>query len=238
GYINIRDLKAFKALNIKRELSSDDKQNKIVTNLENLKSILDYPKSKRDINLYGSLRQILENLNSLEFMWHDPEANIVLSDDLNIIKNLGSSFNNSITSQTTRNIFHDKTWKESNRKLLEITEHILNTLGEKWCNPVFESSMLRCKQSERTYILDIIILLLRSSLGNLLNSSICLNTAKRQSIASKARRNARVDKERMRKKPNIMGLLKYYRKIAEFIFTECSYIICYNSKKDDNDVKL
>ncbi|CAG8461134.1 8587_t:CDS:2, partial [Scutellospora calospora] len=148
------------------------------------------------------------------------------------------SFNNSVTSQATRNIFHDKTWKESDGKLLEITERILNILGEIWRNLAFESSVSRSEQSERTYISDIIMPLLRSSLGNLLNGNICLSTAERQSIASKARRNAGVDKERIGKKPDIMGLLKYDEKIAEFMFAECFCIVCCNSKKDDNDVKL
>ncbi|RIB04335.1 hypothetical protein C2G38_2222604 [Gigaspora rosea] len=98
----------------------------------------------------------------------------------------GSNFNNSDTSQATRNIFHDKTWKESDRKLLEITERTLNTLL----------------------------------------SSIPIP------------KNAGVDKERMEKIPDIMGLLKHDGKIVEFMFAECSRIICCNSKKDDGDVKL
>ncbi|CAG8793501.1 14114_t:CDS:2, partial [Gigaspora rosea] len=81
----------------------------------------------------------------------------------------------------TRNTFH-----ESDGKLLEIT-----------------SSASRSEQSEGTYVSDIIMPLLRSSLGSLLNGSICLSTAERQNIAS---RNSRMDKERIEKKPNIMGL--------------------------------
>ncbi|CAH1771317.1 2734_t:CDS:1, partial [Entrophospora sp. SA101] len=60
----------------------------------------------------------------------------------------------------------------------------------------------------------------------LLNGSICLSTAERQSIASKARRNAGVVKERMGKKPDIMGLLKQNGKIIELMYTESSRIIC------------
>ena len=43
------------------------------------------------------------------------------------------------------------------------------------------------EQSEGTYIADIIIPLLRASLGGFPNGSICLSTAERQSLASKAR---------------------------------------------------
>ena len=46
------------------------------------------------------------------------------------------------------------------------------------------------------------------SLNDLLNNAICLSIAKRQSIASKARRNLRIVRERMGKKSDIMGLLK------------------------------
>ena len=54
------------------------------------------------------------------------------------------------------------------------------------------SSASLSEQSEGTYISDIIMPLLRSCWGNLLNGDICLSTAERQSIASKARRNAGV----------------------------------------------
>jgi len=43
-----------------------------------------------------------------------------------------------------------------------------------------------------------------------MDGSICLSTAERQSLASKARRNAGAVGERMGKKPDIMGLLNYY----------------------------
>ena len=67
------------------------------------------------------------------------------------------------------------------------------------------TSTSRSEQSEGTYVTDVIIPLLRSSLGG---GTICLSTAERQSLASKARRSIRVDEERMGKKPDIMGLLK------------------------------
>ncbi|CAJ0843190.1 19380_t:CDS:2 [Entrophospora sp. SA101] len=199
GYISVRGLKAFNVLNMERELPLDYTREKIEENIINLKYKLEHPRSEVDINLYGSLRQALENINSSELTWRDPEASMVLSNDSDIVKNLQprqknvfleprenmkciipesikakcnefvSGFNNSNTLHDTRNIFHDKSWKESESKLMEITGHILSTLGEIWSNPAFMSSVSRSEQSEGTYISDIIMPLLRSSLGDLLN---------------------------------------------------------------------
>ena len=42
----------------------------------------------------------------------------------------------------------------------------------------------------------------------------------------------------MGKKPDIMGLLEQDEKIIELLYTELSRIVCSNSKKSDNEVKL
>ncbi|CAG8609586.1 8509_t:CDS:2 [Paraglomus occultum] len=176
-----------------------------------------------------------------------------------------SNFNNSNTSWVMRNTSHDKMWKEDESTIIKITERILGTLlsnlindirfhmllvhfylttscrcilcisGEIWKNPAFMTSTSRSEQSEGTYVTDVIIPLLRSSLGG---DIVCLSTAERQSLASKARRSIRVDEERMGKKPDIMGLLKRDEKILELMYVESSRIICTNSKKVDDDVKL
>ena len=100
------------------------------------------------------------------------------------------------------------------------------------------TSTSRSEQSEGTYVADVIIPLLRASLSGLPNGSICLSTAERQSLASKARRNLGINEERMGKKPDIMGLLKQDEKIIELMYTESSRIICSKSKKADDDIKL
>jgi len=41
------------------------------------------------VNLYGSLRQAFEDIEPSELTWEDPEASMVLSDDSDVIKNLG-----------------------------------------------------------------------------------------------------------------------------------------------------
>ncbi|RHZ87818.1 hypothetical protein Glove_30g119 [Diversispora epigaea] len=268
GYISVRGLKSFKALNMEREPASDYSHMEITENINKLKYKLEHPGSEVDVNLYGSLRQALENIKPSELTWQDPEASMVLSDDSDMIKNLGrrqknvfseprenmkcvipelvtakcnefvSNFNNLNTLQVTRIFFHDRKWKESESKLVEITNRILDTLGETWRNPAFMSSISRSEQSEGTYISDIIMPLLRSSLRDLLNGDICLSTAERQSLASKARQNAGVVEERMGKKPDIMGLMKQDEKIIELMYLESSRILCSNSKKVDDGVKL
>jgi hypothetical protein len=102
--------------------------------------------------------------------------------------------------------------------------------SEIWSNPAFMTSTSRSEQSEGTYMADVIIPLLRTSLSDLPNDAICLSTAERQSIASKARRNLGIIGERMGKKPDIMGLVKQDEKIIELLYTESSRIVCSNSK--------
>ena len=89
-----------------------------------------------------------------------------------------------------------------------------------WSNPAFMTSISHSEQSERTYIANVIIPLLRTSLSDLPNGAICLSTAERQSIASKARRNLGIIGEWMGKKPDIMGLLKQDEKIIELLYTD------------------
>jgi hypothetical protein len=64
--------------------------------------------------------------------------------------------------------------------------------------------------------------------------------AERQSIASKTRRNQKTngERERIGKKPDVMGIMKRDKIDVELIYTESSRIICDNTKKDNDDVKL
>ncbi|PKY56765.1 hypothetical protein RhiirA4_428489 [Rhizophagus irregularis] len=122
-----------------------------------------------------------------------------------------------------KNILHNKKWKESETDLVKITERILGIITS------------RSEHSEGTYIADVIIPLLRTSLSDLPNGAICLSTAERQSIASKAQRNLGIIGEQMGKKPDIMGLLEQDEKIIELLYTESSRIVCSNSKKSDDE---
>src|SRR5688572_3881294 len=101
-------------------------------------------------------------------------------------------------------------------------------------------------QSEGTFITDIIVPLLRASLGDLPNGIVCLSTAERQSIASKTRKSLGSNEEKtsqppktpIGKKPDIMLMEKYGNKIFEIAYVESSCIVCTNSKKDGDSVKL
>ncbi|CAG8652043.1 10617_t:CDS:2, partial [Paraglomus occultum] len=122
----------------------------------------------------------------------------------------------------------------SESESIKIAERILSVLGEIWSNnnPAFATSTSRNQQSEGTYVTDVIVPLLRASLENLPNGYICLSTAERQSIASKARRNKRLSGERMGKKPDVMMLIKDKEKIFELSYVESSRIKCTETKKN------
>ncbi|RHZ63295.1 hypothetical protein Glove_330g73 [Diversispora epigaea] len=80
--------------------------------------------------------------------------------------------------------------------------------------------------------------LLRANLSDFPNGYICLSTAERQSLASKAHRNGDTDKVKMGKKPDIMTLEKCNGKLVEFLYVESSRIVCSSTKKADNEIKL
>ncbi|CAG8618848.1 11710_t:CDS:2 [Ambispora gerdemannii] len=208
GYISVRGLKAFKALNIEKELYPDRSREEIDENINKLKYKLEAT-SEADVSLYGTLRQTLENVDVSNLTWRDPEASMVISDDSFMVKNLGrrqkstfleprenmkcaipdsvttkcnefiSNFNNSNNSWVMRNTSHDKMWKEDEIHfyLTMSCRCILCISGEIWHNPAFMTSTSRSEQSEGTYVTDVIIPLLRSSLGG---DIVCLSTAERQ----------------------------------------------------------
>ncbi|CAB4430131.1 unnamed protein product [Rhizophagus irregularis] len=158
GYTSVRGLKALKVLNMDREAPPDHTQEEIQQNLSTLKYKLEHPLSEADVNLYGSLKQNLVNITASDLTWRDPEASMVLSDDSDIIKNLGRRqksvfieprenmkselpdsvvtqcdmfveiFNNSRVPNITRNEFHNKKWKESETELVKVVERILGAL--------------------------------------------------------------------------------------------------------------
>jgi hypothetical protein len=117
---------------------------------------------------------------------------------------------------------------------------------EVWNNPAFASSEMRNNQSEGTYITDVIVPLLRASLRGLPNGNICLSTAERQSVASKARRSFEKDEEqvsqssrsRLGKKPDVMATTKCEGKVFELAYVESSRIACTDTKKTCDSVKL
>ncbi|GES81253.1 hypothetical protein GLOIN_2v1776328 [Rhizophagus clarus] len=267
GYRSIVGLKAIKALNTLQEASLDYTREEIDQNIRVLKSKLSSPLTESDASLYDSIKKNLESIES-DLTWRDPEASTVLSDESPLVQNLKTrqkrhfleprermkcelpreiiskceeftnNFHRGQTSNNFRNAVHDKTWKETGPELEKRTEQILSILAEIWNNPAFTTSESRSKQSEGTYVTDIIVPLLRATLGDLPSGYICLSTAERQSLASKARKNAGTDKERMGKKPDVMVLDQYVDKIIELTYVECSRIVCSATKKANDEVKL
>ncbi|RHZ49862.1 hypothetical protein Glove_510g15 [Diversispora epigaea] len=251
GYNTIIGLKALKALNINQESSPDYTQEDIAQNIRTLKMKLSSPMTDADVNLYGALKKSIdENLDISELTWKNPIASTVLSDELDIVKNLNQrqrrtfmeprenmkcgvprlissrvdefieNFNEIDNFDHIRNIMHDKTWKEDEFELLKTAERILGVLGDIWSNPAFITSTTRSMQSEGTYVTNVIMPLLRASLGDLPNGYICLSTAERQSLASKVRRNDGTGKVKMGKKPDIMALENCDGKLVEFLYRE------------------
>ncbi|CAG8443481.1 8320_t:CDS:2 [Ambispora gerdemannii] len=133
------DVEDFCSLTVRdyRVLSPDYNQEEIERNLNTLRSKLEHPTTGADVNLCSSLKQTQARVSILQIL-RDPEASVVLSDDSDIVKNLGrhpvaaecnefvENFNNSNTSRVMRNIYHDKKWKYES-ELLKVTERILGT---------------------------------------------------------------------------------------------------------------
>ncbi|RGB23294.1 hypothetical protein C1646_774727, partial [Rhizophagus diaphanus] len=249
---------------------------KSVIGLDAVKGLKTEQKPNLDhISLYSALKTNLRSINILDLTWHDPEANMIISDDSTLVKNLevrqkplflepcenikcvlstsvtsrcdefvNNFNNNNEVPEVLRNIVHNKKWKEDDDKLIERTVRILSILGEIWKNPVFTTSEMRSFQSEGTFLTDVIVPLLRASLGDLPNGTVCLSTAERQSIASKIRKSLGSNEERysqtpktpIGKKPDVMLMEKCGGKIFEIAYVESSRIICTNSKKDDDSV--
>ncbi|RIA82854.1 hypothetical protein C1645_834718 [Glomus cerebriforme] len=238
---------------------------KSIKGLRAIKALNTNPKTDSDATLYDALKKNLVNyVVPANLSWKDPEANMVLSDKSLLVEKLGQrqkrifmepyenmkctlpesviskcelfihNFNKANITNMSRNIVHDKTWKEN-----------ISTL-EKRAEPVrfgiirgFENSTTRKEQSEGTYITDVVMPLLRASLEDMPNGKTCLSIAERQSLASKVRRNSGdISKERMGKKPDAMLLMKHGGKINELAYAECSRIICNDTKKANDEVKL
>ncbi|CAG8651691.1 24294_t:CDS:2, partial [Racocetra persica] len=202
------------------------------------------PMTKSDVSLYDALKKNLEKyIEPSKLLWNEQLANTIVGDDSILVEKLNprqkrifmepyenmkctlpesldsicdrfvNDFNRKNNANVCRNIKHDKTWKED--------------------IPALE------RRTKRTYIADVVMPLLRASLEDMPDGNICLSSADRQSLASKFRRNlSEVSKEQMGKKPNVMALVKYGGKINELAYTECSRVICNDTKKMDDEIKL
>ncbi|CAG8511144.1 3647_t:CDS:2, partial [Gigaspora margarita] len=225
-----------KALKKAKELVIDNAQEEIKQNLRALQSKLGTSQeSKSDETFYSALKKDLDNIDPLSLKWKDPLASMVLSDDSTLVENLkprqkrtflalGENMKCDIPASVNNKCEHFI----NNFNMLEVSDEI-----RVWNNPAFSSSMARSEQSEGTYITDVVMPLLRASLSGLPNVPICLSSTERQSLASKTRKNGRIEK-----KPDLMALKKYAEKTFEIAYVECSRVVCAKSKKTDDSMKL
>ncbi|UZO21342.1 uncharacterized protein OCT59_013738 [Rhizophagus irregularis] len=223
GYKSILGLNKIK----NEESTPDTTEEEIKKNIEMLNEKLKHPLGDDDGPLYSALKKTVENIVLSDLTWRDPVANMVLSDNSYIVTGLHrklkpifmepcnkmkctppklvvkkcedflENFEVLSTHKIVENAKHDNKWKEDDSDLLKITGRILDVLGEIWSSPIYATSTSRNKQSEGTYITDVIVPLLRASLANLPNGYICTSIAERQSIASKIRKNKGIDGERI-----------------------------------------
>src|ERR1044071_1777772 len=114
--------------------------------------------------------------------------------------------------------------------LFEITFNIILYRRDIWKNPAFGPKLVK-SQSEGTYMINVIVPMIRASLKDLpIGKSGYISTAERQSIASKDRRG-------VRKRPDVMFIASCNNRSYELIYCESSRIICDEQKKENDKVK-
>ena len=148
-----------------------------------------------------------------------------------------------VTSFSTRNIWnmipdkpgkliHDKSWKESEERIADVTKEVLILLEDIWINPAFDSKIVK-SLNEGTYQSTVILTLIRAVLKNLpFRLSAFISTSERQSIASADR------KGKMGRRPDIMYVVKHMGVFFELMYVECSRLHCNEKKKKDDEIKL
>ncbi|RHZ43485.1 hypothetical protein Glove_1066g3 [Diversispora epigaea] len=145
-----------------------------------------------------------------------------------------STFNENPAVELPRRIMHNGVWKESEHRLAEVTNRILDTLQDAWNNPAFSPEFAGF-QSEGTYVNNIVLPTIRATLKDLpLEKSTFVSSSEKQSSASADRRG----EGRSGRRPDIMFIMKHGVKKYELLYTECSRLSCTPQKKKDDEVKL
>ncbi|RIB19993.1 hypothetical protein C2G38_2180367 [Gigaspora rosea] len=170
-----------------------------------------------------------------ELTWKVLLGSQVIADESDIIKKLPKQLCENFM-KPARNMMPTTLpgrWKESNEKLAEITDEILETCkNDSWNNSAFspeEAEVL----NKGTYLTNLIFPAIRASLKNLHmeNSPILARKYERQSIASADRRKY------LERCPDIIFVMMDKGKKYELMYTECSCLFCTEQKiKDDAGV--
>lgn len=129
---------------------------------------------------------------------------------------------------------HDKSWKESEKIIEDVTKEVLILLEDIWINPAFDSEIAK-SLNEGTYQSTVILMLIRAILKNLpFKLSAFISTSERQSIASADRKG----EGKMGRRPDIMYVIKHKGVFFELMYVECSRLHCSERKKKDDEIKL
>ncbi|CAG8810861.1 29350_t:CDS:2, partial [Gigaspora margarita] len=157
------------------------------------------------------LQQGLKDISISDLTWRDPIASQPLQNMKLVIPEIiqekcnefVENFSIEILDELPQKLSHNKTWKEPEEVLVEITEEILNT---SFC-PKFENA-----QSEETYVTDVVVPLLRATLKELPVRKIALlSTAERQSVASADRKGD----GKQGKRPDVMFIEECEEKLYD-----------------------
>ncbi|CAG8517804.1 8229_t:CDS:2 [Ambispora leptoticha] len=92
-------------------------------------------------------------------------------------------------------LIHDRTWKESEEKILDIAKDLFSLLENIWINPIFSSELAK-SLNKGTYQLTVILLSIQMVLKNLpFRLSSFISTSEQQSIASADKKVLKPDKD-------------------------------------------
>ncbi|RIA94188.1 hypothetical protein C1645_818478 [Glomus cerebriforme] len=249
---------AFEGVCSLREIELADKplgENEIKINMGDLKKKL----GRSTTSHAKEMHQMVEKISLSDLSWKDAVTNQVVSDDSDLVKKLGKStyqsfmkpiqcmqplipktinekcisfaknFSIEDLDELPLKLSHDKTWKETEEVLTEITGEILDTLDNIWRNPAFGLNFENT-QSEGTYVTDVVVPLLRATLKGLAVKKIALLST----VASADRKGVR----KLGKRPDVMFMIESKKKLYELMFVESSRIVCTKIKEEDDNVKL
>ncbi|CAG8725462.1 6145_t:CDS:10 [Cetraspora pellucida] len=196
GLCSLRDIGAVKT-NKEKPLSSEQ----IEKNISELKSKLIQNSSP----LYDKMLNSLGDIVVSGLSWKDPIASQVISNDSELVKKsskklkrvfmvercreFASDYNEQQMEILPEKLKHDKSWKEGDKTLIEVTKGILSILSDTWNNLAFSLEFIE-SQNEGTYVTNIIVPAIHAALKDLpFGKSSYVSTSEKQSIASADRRS-------------------------------------------------
>ncbi|CAJ0839795.1 9384_t:CDS:2, partial [Entrophospora sp. SA101] len=138
-------------------------------------------KTQNSSPLYDELLSSLGDVVVSDLSWKDPIASQVISDDSELVKKLLKKLKRvfmeparkmiptslpPIMEVLPEKLEHDKSWKEGDVILVEVTKGILSVLSDTWKNPAFSPEFIE-SQNEGTYVTNIIVPTIRAVLKDL-----------------------------------------------------------------------